>query len=80
MGNVFGGTEEEAAGDNPVEEKVLNVVYNHKLTPTSFSKPEFMAYIKEFLKKLKANLAERGLTDRVEPFIKGAQEFLKIIV
>jgi hypothetical protein len=39
-----------------------------------------MAYIKEFLKKLKANLTERGLTDRVDGFMKGAQEFVKFIV
>lgn len=78
-GNAFGGTEEEA-GDAPGEEKVLDVVYNHNLTSTSFSKPEFMAYIKGFLKKLKENLVERGLTDRVDGFMKGAQEFVKFII
>ena len=79
-GNAFGGSEEDAGGDVPGEEKVLDVVYNHNLTQTTFSKPEFMAYIKEFLKKLKANLTERGLTDRVDAFMKGAQEFVKFIV
>lgn len=39
-----------------------------------------MAYIKEFLKKLKGELAEKGKADRVDAFMKGAQEFVKFIV
>jgi len=78
-GNAFGGSEEDAGGDVPGEEKVLDVVYNHNLTPTSFSKQEFMAYIKEFLKKLKAHLTEKGSV-RVDPFQKGAQEFVKSMI
>jgi hypothetical protein len=62
------------------EEKVLDIEYNHNLVSTSFSKPEFMAYIKNFLKNLKARLTETGNEARVESFQKGAQDFIKTVV
>lgn len=80
-GNAFGGGEEEQGGDGDVAaEKVIDVVYNANLAETSFSKGDFMAYIKSFLKNLKTYLEENGKKDRVEGFQKGAQEFIKFVV
>lgn len=39
-----------------------------------------MTFIKNFLKNTKAHLESTGKTDRVETFMKGAQEFVKSIV
>merc|ERR1712222_194981 len=58
-GNAFGGGEDEGA-DDMAEEKVLDVEYNHNLIKTPFSKGDFMALIKPFLKNLKAHLTANG--------------------
>jgi hypothetical protein len=58
----------------------LNIEYNHALVKTNFSKSEFMAVIKPFLKNLKTYLAANGKEDRVEKFQKGAQDFIKLVV
>lgn len=81
-GNAFGGNDEEENGGDGSEaqEKVIDVAYNANLVPTSFSKAEFMAYVKNFLKNLKTHLEENGKKDRVEAFQKGAQEFVKFVV
>jgi hypothetical protein len=81
-GNAFGGNEEEETGGDGSEaqEKVIDVAYNANLVATSFSKPEFMTYIKNFLKNLKTYLEENGKKDRVEAFQKGAQDFVKFVV
>jgi len=81
-GNAFGGNEEEEAGGDGSEpqEKVIDVAYNANLVATSFSKAEFMTYIKNFLKNLKAYLEENDKKDRVEAFQKGAQDFVKFVV
>ena len=39
-----------------------------------------MTFVKNFLKNLKAWLEANGKTDRVEAFMKGAQEFIKFAV
>jgi hypothetical protein len=82
-GNAFGGSEEEGgdsgSGDSG-SEKVLDVAYNFNLVQTSFSKGEFMAYIKNFLKNLKTYLEENGKADRVPEFQAGAQEFIKFVI
>jgi hypothetical protein len=77
-GNAFGGGEEET-GDDANEEKVNNIQYNQGLTETQFSKGDFMTYMKDFLKKLKAHLEENN-KDRVDGFMKGAQTFVKFVV
>ena len=64
-GNAFGGGEEEQQ-QAPQEgvEMVLDVVQNGNLKQVNMSKKEFMAYIKDYFKKLK----------------KGAQAFIKFII
>jgi hypothetical protein len=80
-GNAFGGNDEDAeGGDGVAQEKVLDVVYNFNLTENPFSKQEFMAFIKNYLKNLKAYLEANGKADRVDAFMKGAQEFIKFVV
>ena len=44
------------------------------------SKKEFMAYIKDYFKKIIAYLEENGKKDRVDGFKKGAQAFIKFII
>ena len=82
-GNAFGGSEEDGdsgSGDGAPSEKVLDVPYNFNLVQTSFSKQEFMAFIKNFLKNLKAYLEGNGKADRVATFQAGAQEFVKFLI
>jgi len=80
-GNAFGGQEEEEGGaDGNAVEKVNDVVYNGNLVANQMSKAEFMAFIKNYLKNLKAHLESNGKADRVDGFMKGAQEFVKTVV
>jgi len=79
-GNAFGGDEEDCAPGEVAEEKVIDVAFNSNLVQTQLSKPDFMTYIKAFLKNLKAYLEENGKKDRVEAFQKGAQDFVKYVV
>ncbi|WP_297983794.1 translationally-controlled tumor protein [uncultured Methanobrevibacter sp.] len=81
-GNAF-GQPEEAPEEAPAQgnvEMVLDVVANHDLKQVNMSKKEFMAYIKDYFKKIIAYLEENGKKDRVEGFKKGAQAFIKFIV
>jgi hypothetical protein len=81
-GNAFGnpeGGEENAPAQGGVE-MVLDVVANHDLKQVNMSKKEFMAYIKDYFKKIIAYLEEHDQKDRVEGFKKGAQAFIKFIV
>ena len=66
-------------GKEPVE-MVLDVVANSELKQVNMSKKEFMAYIKDYFKKVIAYLEENGKKDRIDGFKKGAQAFIKFIV
>jgi hypothetical protein len=82
-GSAFGSGDEEGGDSGSGEaasEKVLDIAFNFNLVSTSFSKPEFMAYIKTFLKNLKAHLEANGQADRVASFQAGAQEFIKFLI
>ena len=72
------GAEEPAAPEGV--EMVLDVIANHELKQVNMSKKEFMAYIKDYFKKLIAYMEENGKKDRVEGFKKGAQAFIKFII
>jgi len=71
--------EEEPSAPQGVE-MVLDVVANSELKQVNMSKKEFMAYIKDYFKKIIAYLEENGKKDRVDGFKKGAQAFIKFIV
>ena len=80
-GNAFGGgePEEEQAPAGDVE-MVLDVVANSELKQVNMSKKEFVAYIKDYFKKIVAYLEKNGKSDRVDSFKKGAQDFIKFII
>lgn len=81
-GNAFGGTgdeEGEQGGSAETgEEKVIDIQFNFNLVEYQFSKADFMTYIKGYLKKVKEHLTTNK-PERVEPFMKGAQEFIKLV-
>ena len=74
------GVEENAEGDDEPTENVNDVIYNANLQPVKMSKKEFMAYIKDFFKKVVTYLEEHDKKDRVETFKKGATAFIKFII
>ena len=81
-GNEFGGGEKEE-DPQPAPggvEMVLDVVANSELKQVNMSKKEFLAYIKDYFKKIVTYLEENGKSDRVEGFKKGAQAFIKFII
>ena len=88
LGNVDVGcgdafTKKEGEDEQPAQggvEMVLDVIANSELKQVNMSKKEFMAYIKDYFKKIIAYLEENGKKDRVEGFKKGAQAFIKFIV
>ena len=80
-GNEFGGAQEEEPDPNEDKpEKVIDIVYNANLKEYTLSKKEFMAFIKEFFKKVVEYLEKNGKSDRVATFKKGATEFIKFIM
>jgi Translationally controlled tumour protein len=50
-----------------------------RLQPTSFDKKTYLTYLKGYMKKVKAHLAEKD-PDRVEAFEKAAQNYAKKII
>ncbi|KAG7692946.1 hypothetical protein KL930_004295 [Ogataea haglerorum] len=60
-------------------ETVNNVVYSFRLQQTQFDKKSFLTYIKGYMKKVKAHLAETA-PDQVEAFEKGATSYVKKVV
>ncbi|EJD53586.1 translationally-controlled tumor protein [Auricularia subglabra TFB-10046 SS5] len=69
--------QEEAVEDGAVT--VNDVVYSFRLQSTSFDKKGYLAYLKAYMKAVKAKLQESN-PERVEAFEKGAQTFAKKIV
>jgi len=65
---------EEALADGASQ--VNNVVYSFRLQQTTFDKKSYLTHLKDYMKTLKAKLAE-SRPDRVEAFEKGAQAFAK---
>nr|XP_029509156.1 translationally-controlled tumor protein homolog isoform X2 [Oncorhynchus nerka] len=57
----------------------VDIVLNHKLQETSFTKDSYKGYIKDYMKAIKAKLEENN-PDRVKPFMAGAQEEIKKIM
>jgi hypothetical protein len=71
--------EEADEGTDDSKERVNNVVYSFKLSPTSFDKKSYMTYIKGYMKKVKAHLQETD-PDAVAEFEKGAATFVKKVL
>ncbi|GME92052.1 hypothetical protein B5S28_g855 [[Candida] boidinii] len=68
---------EEEAEDGV--ETVNNVVYSFRLQQTQFDKKSFLIYIKGYMKKIKAYLAENR-PEELEAFEKGATTYVKKVV
>lgn len=76
-GNKSENPEEEAVdGAADTEEKVINVVYSHKLQPTSFDKKSFQLWLKDYLKALVERL-EKTNAARVPIFKEKISKFVK---
>lgn len=56
-----------------------NVVHSFRLQSTQFDKKSYLAYLKGYMKAVKAHLTEKN-PDRVADFEAGAQTFAKKIV
>ncbi|XP_018584885.1 translationally-controlled tumor protein homolog [Scleropages formosus] len=80
--SLIGGNASAEAQDEGCESstvKGIDIILNHKLQETSFTKESYKAYIKEYMKLLKAKLEECH-PERVKPFMTGAQEVIKKIM
>jgi len=71
--------EKEDDGFDSSKVTVNNVIEAHQLTTTSFDKKSYMTYIKGYMKKLSDKLGESN-KDRVAPFQKAAQGFIKNVL
>jgi len=65
--------------DDDNAETVCNIVDAFQLNEIQWSKKDFMAWVKPFLKNTCAKLEEIGKADRVPGFKKGATELVKHI-
>ncbi|CAI9573784.1 unnamed protein product [Staurois parvus] len=57
----------------------VDIVMNHKLQETSFSKEAFKRYIKDYMKAIKCHL-EKNNPERVQLFMTGAAEKIKSLL
>ncbi|CAO2591626.1 Translationally-controlled tumor protein [Lemmus lemmus] len=57
----------------------VDIVMNHHLQETSFTKEAYKKYIKDYMKSLKGKLEEQK-PERVKPFMTGAAEQIKHIL
>eukprot|EP01089_Gocevia_fonbrunei_P006597 TRINITY_DN1738_c0_g2_i2.p1 TRINITY_DN1738_c0_g2~~TRINITY_DN1738_c0_g2_i2.p1 ORF type:complete len:174 (-),score=53.52 TRINITY_DN1738_c0_g2_i2:81-602(-) len=73
---------ESASGGGAPKEPVNNLVNAHKLEVTSFSKKDFMTYIKGYLAKLKKRLVDVDSldADTVKAFETGCRTFIGGVV
>lgn len=80
-GNEFGGQpqEDDGAPAEPVP-KVLDIIDSYELVEINFSKKDFGAYLKRYLKKVVEYLQTNNKTDRIDTFKKGATDFSKFVM
>ncbi|XP_023691986.1 translationally-controlled tumor protein homolog [Paramormyrops kingsleyae] len=79
---LIGGNASAEAADEGCDSSTVSgvdIVLNHKLQETSFTKDTYKAYIKDYMKALKTKLEETN-PDRVKPFMAGVQEDIKKIM
>ncbi|XP_075708382.1 translationally-controlled tumor protein [Rhinoderma darwinii] len=57
----------------------IDVVLNHKLQETGFTKESYKCYIKDYMKAIKAKLEDTN-PDRVKPFMTGAPSKIKDVL
>ncbi|XP_077339347.1 translationally-controlled tumor protein [Lithobates pipiens] len=66
-------------GGDGVSVSGVDIVMNHKLQETGFTKDAFKRYIKDYMKAIKSHL-EKNKPARVQPFMTGAGEKIKEIL
>ncbi len=77
-GNAFGGGGEEEGAAGEGVEKVLDVIDTFKYEVTAFTKADFTAYFKGYMKKVLDYLGEKK-PERVDGFKAGAKELFGFI-
>ncbi|XP_036396428.1 translationally-controlled tumor protein homolog [Megalops cyprinoides] len=80
--SLIGGNASAETQDEGFEATTLSgvdIVLNHKLHETSFSKESYKVYIKDYMKAIKTKLEETN-PDRVKPFMAGASAEIKNIM
>uniref|UniRef100_A0A8V0XJJ9 Tumor protein, translationally-controlled 1 n=1 Tax=Gallus gallus TaxID=9031 RepID=A0A8V0XJJ9_CHICK len=74
-----GGEGPEGEGTEATVITGVDIVINHHLQETSFTKESYKKYIKDYMKAIKARLEEHK-PERVKPFMTGAAEQIKHIL
>ena len=70
--------EEAEEGVDDAAVKVNNIVHSFRLQSTTFDKKSYLAYLKGYMKSVKAKLQEKGKdADVITAFEKGAQAYVK---
>lgn len=70
--------EEADEGTDDQAQRVNNIIHSFQLQSTSFDKKSFLAYLKGYMKSIKAKLEETGKPEEeVKAFMTGAQAFIK---
>jgi len=73
--------EEAEEGVEDAEIKVNNIVHSFRLQSTSFDKKGYLAYLKGYMKAIKAKLQDAGKSEEeIKEFEAGAQSFAKKII
>ncbi|XP_029935990.1 translationally-controlled tumor protein homolog [Myripristis murdjan] len=80
--SVFGGNASAEEAVESVESTTVSgvdIILNHKLQQTGFTKESYKTYIKDYMKAVKEKLSEKN-PDRVKPFMAGAPMEVKKIL
>jgi len=73
--------EEADESTEDAAQTVIDVVHSFRLNETSFDKKSYLSHLKQYMKKVKEGLKERGASDEeIATFEKGASTFAKKIV
>jgi len=74
-------TEEAEEGAEDSVQTVIDVVHSFRLNETSFDKKSYLTHLKDYMKKVKAAMKEKGASDEeVKKFETGASSYAKKIV
>uniref|UniRef100_A0A7S2RXI2 TCTP domain-containing protein n=1 Tax=Mucochytrium quahogii TaxID=96639 RepID=A0A7S2RXI2_9STRA len=75
-----GGDEDGGTDDSGNKVSGCNIVLASKLSPTQFDKKSYQVYIKDYMKALKAKIAETRGQEAADNFVKKAQTSVKEIL
>lgn len=73
--------EETAEALEDGAKQVNNVIHSFRLQPTTFEKKQYLTYLKDYMKRVKAELEKNGASeDEVKGFTTGAQKYASKII